>query len=559
VSETPGTILIRGAAVLPLGGVAVRGAAEGKPSEASMPEVRGAAEGKPSEASMPEVRGAAEGEPSEALMPEDVREGVDLLIADGRIAAMGPALAPARPPDRVIEARDRLVIPGLVNAHLHSHNNYFRGWFDSLPLDLCVLGLWGIDASPEALRLTPRQIYARALLGCCEMLRTGTTTAIDDVSLSPWLGEESVAAVVRAYEDSGMRAVVAAHVFDIPYHRTVPFVADLLPAALRDELDRAPAPDVAAVADLMRACAKRWNVPGARVRFGIGPSGPQRCSDALLETTARVAEECDVPVYIHALETRTQAAMGRVAYGQTLIERLRDRGALSPRVTLGHAIWLTPGDIEILVETGAMTCHNPVSNLKLGSGIAPVPRLLQAGVPVALGTDGVMSNDGLNMFESMKLAALLHKVTASDPGRWLGARDVLRMATSCGARSARADGIGAIAPGQRADLVVLDLRRASFAPRNDLVQQTVYAENGSSVDTVIVDGRIVAEGGRLLTVDEAAVAAEVTRDAAAFHARNADGRRRAAEIEPYFREMYARAWRVDVGPLAFEADREAGR
>jgi len=505
-----GTLLIRGCSVLPLGGV------------------------------------------------EEVREGIDLLIEEGRVAAMGPGLIPARHPDRVVEGRDRLVIPGLVNAHVHSHNNYFRGWFDRLPLDLCVLRVWGVGASPAALRLTPRQIYARALLGCCEMLRTGTTTAVDDVNLSPSLDEESVAAVVRAYHDSGMRAVVAAHLFDVPYHRTVPFVADLLPPALREELDGAPAMDLGAVADLVRACAKRWNVPGARVRFGIGPSGAQRCSDALLETAARVAEECDVPVYIHALETRTQAAMGRVVYGQTLIERLRDRGALSARVTLGHAVWLTPGDIDILLATGAMTCHLPVSNLKLGSGIAPVTQLLRRGVPVALGTDGVMSNDGLSMFEAMKLAALLSRVRAPEPDRWLGAREILKMATAGGARSARLEGIGAIAPGQRADLVLLDLRRAAFAPRNDLVQQTVYAENGSSVDLVMVDGRIVVEGGRVLTVDEAAVAAEVTRDAAAFHARNAEGRRRAAELEPYFRAMYDRAWRVDVGVPAFDADRAPG-
>jgi cytosine/adenosine deaminase-related metal-dependent hydrolase len=482
---------------------------------------------------------------------EEVRPGVDLLVEEGRIAAMGPGLVPAARPDRVIEATDRLIIPGLVNAHVHSHNNYHRGWFDSLPLDLCVLHVWGVGSAPETLRLTPRQVYARALLGCAEMLRTGTTTAVDDVNLNPFLTEDHVGAVVRAYEDSGMRAVVAAHVFDIPYHRTVPFLPDLLPAALREELDRARLPDARYLADLARACAKRWNLPGRRVRFAIGPSGPQRCSDALLETMAAVAEECDLPVYIHALESRTQAAMGRVVYGKSLIERLRDLRALGPRVTLGHAIWLTPADIEMLAASGAMTCHLPVSNLKIGSGIAPVPRLLRAGIPVALGTDGVMSNDGLNMFEAMKFAALLHKVRAPEPERWLGAREALRMATAGGARSARLDGIGAIAVGARADLVLLDLRRAAFAPRNDLVLQTVYAENGSSVDTVLVDGRVVVEGGRVLTVDEAALAAEVSRDAAAFHARNGEGRRRAAELEPYFREMYRRAWQVDVGTNAF--------
>jgi 5-methylthioadenosine/S-adenosylhomocysteine deaminase len=483
---------------------------------------------------------------------EAAQPGVDLLIDGGRIAAMGPGLAPASPPDRVIDATDRLVIPGLVNAHLHSHNNYFRGCFDSQPLDLCVLDLWGIGAPPGALRLTPRQVYARALLGCAEMLRTGTTTALDDVNLAPALDEESVAAVVRAYEDAGMRAVVAPHVFDVPYHRTVPFVAELLPADLRQALDGGRGPDVAALEALVRAGAARWGGPERRVRFGVGPSGPQRCSPRLLTRMVELAEELDLPVFVHLLETRTQAALGRVAHGRSLVEHLRDLGVLRPRVSLGHAVWVTPGDVEILAAAGVTVCHNPVSNLKLGSGIAPVARLLEAGVPVALGTDGVMSNDSLNLFESMKLAALLHKVREPDPARWLGAHDALRMATAGGARSGRIAGIGALAVGARADLVLLDLRRAAFAPRNDLLRQTVYAENGSSVHTVLVDGRVVVEAGRLLTVDEAAVAAEVSADAAAFHARRAaTGRPRAEDLAPYFREAYARCWQVDVGAEAF--------
>lgn len=483
---------------------------------------------------------------------EEVCEGIDLLVEDGRIAALGPGLSPSPPPDRVIDATDHLVIPGLVNAHLHSHNNYFRGCFDSVPLDLCVLGVWGIGAPPETLRLTPRQVYARTLLGCAEMLRTGTTTALDDVNFYPRLDEESVAAVVQAYEDSGMRAVVAAHVFDVPYHRTVPFVADLLPAEVRQAFDLLPVADVGATVEVVRACAQRWSNPERRVRFGIGPSGPQRCSARLLTAMTEVAEEFDLPVFIHVLETRTQAAFGRVAWGQTLVEYLRDLGVLRARVSLGHAVWITPSDVEILAANGVTVCHNPVSNLKVGSGIAPVARLLRAGVSVALGTDGVMSNDSLNLFESLKLAALLHKVREPEPERWPGAREALRMATAGGARSGRIAGIGVIAVGARADLVLLDLRRAAFAPRNDLLLQTVYAENGSSVDTVLVDGRVVVEGGRLLTVDEAAAAAEVTRDAAAFHARqDGAGRSSAGDLAPYFREAYARCWVVDVGTRAF--------
>ncbi|MGH7264114.1 MAG: amidohydrolase family protein, partial [Candidatus Rokuibacteriota bacterium] len=359
---------------------------------------------------------------------EEIRPGTDVLVEDGRIAAVGSGLVPGPLPVRVIDASDRLVMPGLVNAHLHSHNNYFRGWFDSLPLDLCVLQVWSVGAPREALALTPRQIYARALLGCAEMLRTGTTTALDDVNLFPILGEEAVAAVIAAYEDAGMRAVVAPHLFDVPYHRTVPFVADLLPEPLRRRLDEAPTADLATMVEVVRACAKRWAAPGRRVRLGVGPSGPQRCSPELLAAVGGLAEEFDMPVFIHVLEARTQAALGRVQYGRTLVEYLRDLGFLRPRVSLGHAVWLTSGDVDILAAAGVTVCHNPVSNLKLGSGIAPVGRLLAAGVPVALGTDGVMSNDSLNLLESVKLAALLHKVREPAPERWLGAREALRMA-----------------------------------------------------------------------------------------------------------------------------------
>jgi 5-methylthioadenosine/S-adenosylhomocysteine deaminase len=483
--------------------------------------------------------------------PEPVREGIDLLVEDGRIADVGPRVGAASTPDRVVEARDRLVMPGLVNAHVHSHNNYFRGAFENLPLDLCVLQVWGIGARPEARRLTPRQVYARALLGCAEMLRTGTTTAVDDVNLNPCLTEEHVAAVVQAYEDSGMRAVVAPHVFDVPYHQSVPFLGDSLPAPLREALEGGARADVPALAGFMRACARRWGGSGRRVRFGIGPSGPQRCSDALLLAMAEVAEECDLPLYIHLLETRTQAAMGPTVYGKTLVARLRDLGVLGPRVSLGHAVWVTPGDVQMLADARVTVCHLPVSNLRLGSGIAPVPRMLRAGVPVALGTDGVIGNDGMNMFEAIKFAALLHKVREPEPERWLGARDALRMATAGSSRSARLEGTGAIAVGQPADLVLLDLRRASFAPRNNLLHQVVYAENGSSVDMVMADGRIVVEGGRVLTVDEAAVADEVTRDAAAFHARNATAWPHAGELDARFRQMYARCWQTDVGVEAF--------
>jgi 5-methylthioadenosine/S-adenosylhomocysteine deaminase len=478
---------------------------------------------------------------------------MDILIEAGKIVDLSAHRLAAADDDRIIEGADRLVMPGLVNAHVHSHNNYFRGMFENLPLDLCVLQVWGIGAPVEARRLTPRQVYARALLGCAEMLRTGTTGVVDDVNLSPDLTEEHIAAVVQAYEDAGMRAVVAPHLFDVPYHRSVPFVDEGLPGTLRDALDAAARMDVPAVAALMRRCAERWGDRSRRVRIGVAPSGPQRCSDRLLLDMADVALSYDLPLYIHLLETRTQAAMGAVVFGKTLVERLRDLGILSPRLSLGHAVWVTPEDIEILGQAGVTVCHLPVSNLRIGSGVAPVPRMLRGGLTVALGTDGVIGNDGMNMFEAMKFAALLHKVRDPEPERWLGAREALRMATMGSSRSAQFDRAGAIAVGEPADLVLLDLRRASFAPRNDLLLQTVYAENGSSVDLVMVDGRIVVEDGRVLTLDEPAIADEVTRDAAEFHARQPAPTAAAVELERHFRRMYSRCWQTDVGVDALGA------
>lgn len=491
---------------------------------------------------------------TEVALPE-----VDVLVDGERIAHVGAAIDPAPEVDRVIDARDKLILPGLVNAHYHSHNNYFRGRFDNEPLDACVLHLWNLGVSRDAVRLTPRQLYARTLLGCAEMLRTGTTAVIDDVNLLPWLDEESVAAVMQAYRDSGMRAVVALHVFDVPYLQSMPFVGQSLPAPLRDELQAMGAPDTGAVLKTLEACSARWGGDHGRVRLGLGPSGPQRCTDRLLTECMRLADRFDVPVYIHVLESRTQPVIGKLGYGKTLVERLRDLGALGPRVSLGHVVWVTPHDIEILAEAGVTVCHNPVSNLKLGSGIAPIQRLLERNVPVALGTDGVMSNDSLNMFESMKFAALLHKVRDPDPRTWLGARDALRMATAGSCRSALLTDIGEITEGARADLIVLDLKVASFTPRNDLVRQAVYAENGSSVEMVMVDGWLVVEDGRPTTLDEAALAEEVCRDATDFHARASDeGARRAARLTPYFVDAFRQCWSIDVGTEAFGPHYPAG-
>jgi cytosine/adenosine deaminase-related metal-dependent hydrolase len=476
----------------------------------------------------------------------------DVLVDGDRIAAVGEAIDPATVVHNIVDARDKLILPGLINAHYHSHNNYFRGCFDSYPLDACVLHLWSLGVPAEVVRLTPRQLYARTLLGCAEMLRTGTTTVIDDVNLLPWLDEESVEAVLQAYRDAGIRAVVALHVFDIPYLQSMPFVEQSLPTHLKNKLQAIGAPDTQAILKTLEACSNRWGGDHGRVRLGLGPSGPQRCSDHLILECARLASKFDMPIYIHLLESRTQPVIAKLKYGKTLVRHLYDLQVLGPRVSLGHAVWITTADIEILARTGVTVCHNPISNLKLGSGIAPIQRLLENNVPIALGTDGVMSNDSLNMFESMKFAALLHKVRDPNPQKWLGAREALRMATAGGCQSCRHSAIGEIKAGARADLIVLNLKTASFAPRNDLLLQSVYAENGSSVDMVMIDGRVVVQNGRHTTLNETALVEEVCRDAAEFHERTSSKEPKwAAQLVPYFVDAFRKCWSVDVGTEAF--------
>jgi cytosine/adenosine deaminase-related metal-dependent hydrolase len=209
------------------------------------------------------------------------------------------------------------------------------------------------------------------------------------------------------------------------------------------------------------------------------------------------------------LETKAQAVTGQEHYQSTLVEYLYKIDALHRRTTLAHGIWLTPGDIDLLADVGASVAHNPISNQKLGAGILPFRQLLDAGVNLGLGTDGICSNDSARMFDVMKAGSLLHHVTSPDHTTWPTASELLHAATVGGARSANLEGtVGSITPGLEADLVVLDLRTVAFTPRNDLRNHLVYCENGASIDYVLVAGKIVVDHGRVMTVNEDALLEE---------------------------------------------------
>jgi cytosine/adenosine deaminase-related metal-dependent hydrolase len=299
-----------------------------------------------------------------------------------------------------------------------------------------------------------------------------------------------------------------------------------------------------------RDAVAKFHRPGDGLTIALGPSGPQRCTDEMLAGCARLADELDIPIHIHVLETRMQAVSAQRMYGKTLPEHLRELGLLSPRVSFEHGIWLTPNDVELVRDAGVTIVHNPVSNLKLGSGICPVPTLLGEGVNVALGTDGMSSNDGNDMLWALKLASILHKVWEIDYEEWLGAQEAWQMATAAGAESAGyADDLGRIAPGFHADVVLLDLESLGFTPLNDPLKQLALGATARDVASVMIGGRWVMRERALIGIDEEAVLDEARERGRDVVSRYDAGFEVGRKLLDALRAGWWEAFSTDVGVL----------
>ncbi|WP_431969863.1 amidohydrolase family protein [Nocardia sp. bgisy134] len=432
-----------------------------------------------------------------------------IRIEGDRIAEIGAGLTPADG-DTVIDGCDRLVVPGLVNAHTHSWETLFKGRYDNLPLELWLTMSYPILGDS---RVAPELVRLRSTLFAIESLKAGVTTIVDDVIENPNQEWAQLAAVFDAYDEVGIRANISGHVITRPFVDTIPFLDDLLDSAMVRHLRSLPALADDEYLDFCRRAFDTLHGRGdGRLRFMTAPSAPQRCSPELIAGATQLARTNDAECHIHVLETKTQMITGPEHYGGTLVEYLHRIGALTANTTLAHGIWVTESDIELVADARTSLAHNPVSNLKLGSGIAAWRLLHDAGVNVALGTDGCSSSDSPRMLDVVKTAALLHKVTDPDFRRWPRVDEVLTAATIGGARSAVLDRvIGTIEVGKQADLVLFDLDTMAFTPRQKLDNQLVYSENGSSIDTVLVAGRVVVAGGEVTTVDERATRAELDR------------------------------------------------
>jgi len=487
------------------------------------------------------------------------RPGADILIEDGRIEAVGRIPGAAGRADRVIDATDRIVVPGLVNAHCHTYETFNRGVAPMAPMEI-----WALYGHP-VLGVTPRtpdEVYWRTLLPCLEMLRNGVTTVIDDISVYYDHRDEIVDAIMQAYRDAGIRAWATVKAMDRPLYDTLPMDAARLPADLLRAFRRVRVPTARQLLDWSRRNMRRQERGGGLARFIPNPSAPQRCSIDLLKGLHRMAEEQGFPFVIHVQETRLQVLQGRHRYGHSMIAELDRLGLLTGVTSIMHGIWLDAGDIQRVADRGATVVHNPASNCKLGSGLAPLRALLEAGVNVALGCDGTSSNDGVSILEAMKWATLLTGLTDPEYRRWLTPHEAFRMATEGGARSALwAKQIGAIEAGRRADLLLLDRRAPAFAPLRDPIAQLVLAEAGQSIRTVLVDGRVVVDDSRVLTADIARAAEQVQE----IGERLAGEQKRtfaiARRLEPLWRDMVAEGHDepLSIDRLAWGAGRREPR
>jgi cytosine/adenosine deaminase-related metal-dependent hydrolase len=462
----------------------------------------------------------------------------DVLIQDGRIVAVDPDLPIGDA--TVVDARGKLLVPGLVNAHYHSHDTLCRGMFEELTLES-----WLLYTLPMGASRSKEEIRARTLVGALECLRAGITTVQDMLGLVP-LTEENVDVVLSAYREIGIRSVFSPMVWDIPPVAMVRH-RDVLPEDVQEMLGTEALPAEEQL-NFVRAQLDRYPATGTH-HWALAPFAPQRSSPDLLGGMAQLSAERDLPVFTHVYETRGQVLIARELFanhGGSLITFLDDVGLLTPRLNIVHSVWITRAEMDRMAAAEAGIVLNFLSNLKLKSGIAPVLDLRESGVRLALGCDNCSGTDVQNLFQAMKLFCLFAAVSDPEPGPPL-AHEALRHATLGGARAAGlGDRIGAIAPGREADIVFLDLDDVAYLPYTSAARQLVYTETGRGIDSVMVGGRMVVDEGRVTTLDEAALREEVAGLMRHFVEDYNDVVKSRARALPYMAEAQRRIWSQEL-------------
>jgi len=406
-------------------------------------------------------------------------ENAGIAINNGKIIAVDKVeniSTEIYKPRKIIFAANKMAIPGLVNAHTHAAMVYFRGLADDLPLKEWLENhIW----PAEAKHVNAEFIRKAVRLAAAEMLKSGTTIFCDMYFLP------DIAAEVL--EEMKIKAILGSPLLDS-----------------KTPITKSPKEGLKNTENLI----KKLRGGSGRIMPAVAPHAPYTCSPELLKQAAEISQEYDVPFHIHLSEEEWENKKIESEKGMSSIAYLNNLGALTEKTIAAHVNWVSTHDIEILKQTGAGVVHNPQSNMKLATGICPVPDLLKAGVKVGLGTDGATSNNDLDMFGEIQTAARLHKIARKDPTA-VNAKEAIWMATKGGAKVLGLDkAIGSLEANKKADIVLLDMDKPHLVPLYDAHSQLVYSVKGSDVDTVIIDGKTVVENGNLLVCDEEKILSE---------------------------------------------------
>ena len=399
------------------------------------------------------------------VLPDGQTKTANIAVEGSKILAIGEAPADFIA-EQTIDAKDMLAIPGFVNAHTHASMTLLRSYADDMELMTWLNDhIWPVEA-----KMISNDIYWGAALAAVEMIQSGTTTFAD--MYGPFM--ERVADVVT---ESGMRGVLSRGIIGV-------------------------APDGEKKLEENVTLYEDYNgAANGRIKVMFGPHAPYTCPPEFLKKVAAAAQRLGAEVHIHMNETKAEIEQITKQYGKRPFEYVEDTGLFESPTLAAHCVHLSDDEIAIIKKHNIRVAHNPGSNMKLASGIAPVPRLLKEGVTVALGTDGTSSNNNLDMLQEVQLAALLHKVNEYDPLA-VPAFEALKMGTEYGAKAVGLDGIGRLEAGAKADIVLVSMKGAAWVPRFNEVSLLVYSGSAADVDTVICDGKVLMQHRELLTLDE---------------------------------------------------------
>lgn len=408
------------------------------------------------------------------VCPDGSVKEADIAIEGNRIAYIGNVPADWQA-EQVIPAKDKLAVPGFINAHTHASMTLLRSYADDMNLmDWLQKKIWPIEA-----KMREDDIYWGAMLAILEMIQSGTTAFAD--MYGPWMNR-----VAEAVIETGMRAALCQGLIGVA-----------------PDADKKLASNVALFKDYNGAA-------DGRIKVMFGPHALYTCPPDYLRKVNKAAQSLGAEIHIHMSETRGEVENCVRQYGKRPFAHVETTGLFENGTLAAHCVYLDEEDIFLIRKYRIRIAHNPGSNMKLASGTAPIPRLLQDNICVALGTDGTSSNNNLDMLEEVRLAALLHKVTTHDPLA-IPAWEALKMGTVYGARALGYEDVGELAVEQKADIVLWSMHDATWRPHHEPISLLVYAANSSSVDTVLVDGRILMQNRQLLTLDEEKVLYEAEK------------------------------------------------